>query len=92
MIATFTKAPAENLDYDIDFSQWLPDGDVITSVDATVSPIGELTVTSSQITDQLVKVWTAGGVDGSSYTVTVAVGTSGGRVKEVCFKIRVKDC
>lgn len=92
MIGLFPKNPIDQMDYDIDFSRWLEDGDTITSVDVTVTPSGELTIPSSQISGQTVKVWTAGGLDGTTYEVSAAVGTSGGRVKEVCFKIRVRDC
>lgn len=92
MIALFNKHPIDQRDYDVDFSKWLADGDTITSVDATVTPAGELTIPSVSISGQVVKVWTAGGLDGKSYEVKVAVGTSGGRIKEICFKIRVRDC
>lgn len=92
MIGLFTKNPIDQIDYDIDFSKWLADGDTITSVDATVEPTGSLTIPSAQVSGQVVKVWAAGGNDGWSYTVTVAVGTTEGRVKEVCFKIRTKEC
>lgn len=92
MIGLFPKNPIDQMDYDIDFSRWLEDGDTITSVDVAVTPPGELTIPSSQISGPTVKVWTAGGLDGTTYEVSTAIGTSGGRVKEVCFKIRVRDC
>jgi len=92
MIGIFPKSPPDQTDYDIDFSEWLPDGDTITSADATVEPDGELAVASVSITDQTVKVWLNGGLDGETYTVTLIVGTAGGRTKEICFKIRVKEC
>lgn len=92
MIGLFPKNPIEQMDYDLDFSRWLTDSDTITSVAVTVSPSGALTIPSTQISGQVVKVWTAGGVVGTTYEVSAAVGTSGGRVKEVCFKIRVRDC
>lgn len=92
MIGIFPKAPPDQTDYDIEFDDWLPEGDTITSADATVDPTGELAVASVSITDQTVKVWLNGGLDGKTYTVTLIVGTAGGRTKEVCFKIRVKEC
>lgn len=92
MIGLFNKHSIDQRDYDVDFSKWLADSDTITSADATVLPEGSLTIPSVSISGQVVKVWTAGGVDGTSYEVKVAVGTSGGRVKEICFKIRVRDC
>ena len=92
MLGILLKQPADQRDYDIDFSRWLPDGDTITNAQATAAPEGELTVESVQITDQIVKVWASGGNDGDTYTVTVTASTSGGRIKETDFKIRVRDC
>lgn len=92
MLGTVQKRPADELDYDVDFSKWLTDDDVITTAVAEVSPTGEVAVESVQITSQVVKVWLTGGVDEKSYAVLVTVATSGGRVKEVEFKIRVRDC
>lgn len=96
MLGTQTKQPADQLDYDVDFSKWLPDDDEITSAIAVTTEIVDettpLVVESVQITSQVVKVWINGGVDGSTYTVTVTASTVGGRIKETEFKIRVKDC
>lgn len=92
MLGTVLKQPADQRDYDIDFSRWIPDGDTITNAQAVASPAGELVVESIQITDQVVKVWLSAGENGSTYTVTVTASTAGGRIKETEFKIRVRDC
>jgi hypothetical protein len=88
---TFPKQPADDLDYDVDFSAWLPDGDTILSATAVLDVTGELAVAAVQVSSPIVKVWLTGGVDKASYKVTVAASTAGGRVKETEFKIRVKD-
>lgn len=92
MLGTVQKRPNDELDYDVDFSKWLTDGDTLTTVTAVVIPTGGLVVESVAIVDQEVKVWLKEGEDGSTYSVLVTVATSGGRVKETEFKIRVKDC
>lgn len=92
MLGTLQKRPADELDYDVDFSKWLVDDDVITSATAVVTPTGGMEVQSVSIVDQVVKVWLIDGVDGSTYSALVTVATSGGRVKETEFKIRVRDC
>jgi len=92
MLGTVPKKPADQLDYDIDFGRWLPVDDVILSGVGVVSPDGELVVDSVRIDGIMVKVWLSGGVDGSTYTVTVTVSTEGGRIKEVDFKVRMRDC
>lgn len=89
---TFFKQSHDKLDYDTDFSRWLPDGDVVQLSEVTTdSPPGVLVVEAVQHTDQIVKVWLSGGVNGSTYQVTVLVTTAGGRIKETEFKLRVRD-
>ena len=98
MLDTKIKQPADQLDYDIDFSRWLPDGDTILTVTTHVDPpydedeqIG-LKVDSAYVDSPDLKLWLSGGENGSTYKVTATVATSGGRVKEVDFKIRIRDC
>ena len=92
MLGIKQKRPADVLDFDVDYEDWLTDDDTITTVTTTVSPAGELVVDSVQVSNPEVKVWVSGGEDGSTYDIKVTASTSGGRVKEECFKIRVKDC
>lgn len=86
----FLKQPADQLDYDLDFSDWLPDTDSITGVTAT-SSAPELTILSAGVFGTLVKIWVAGGVSDTTYKVTAVVATQEGRIKELEFKIRVKE-
>jgi len=92
MLGIKQKRPVDVLDYDISYDDWLTDDDEITTVVTNVSPAGELLVDSVQVSSPQVKVWLSGGVSGSTYDVDVTVSTKGTRVKEECFKIRVKDC
>ena len=91
---TFTKQVRDQLDYDVDFSVWIPEGDIITTSEATLDVTGELVIDATQIdpdTGQIIKVWLSGGVDGKTYTITVVGSTSQGRIKETEFRLRVKD-
>lgn len=92
MLGTKFKQPSDQLDYDLDFSEWLDAGDAITSIETAVVPAGALTIPSTSIAGQMVKVWAAGGVDGITYEINITALTSGGRIKEECFKIRIKGC
>ena len=92
MLGIKQKRPADVLDFDVDYEDWLTDDDTITTVTTTVSPAGELVVDSVQVSSPNVKVWVSGGVDGLTYEIEVTAATTGGRVKVECFKIRVKDC
>jgi hypothetical protein len=87
----FQKQPADQLDYDLDFSDWLISSDEITGVVATSNLPEELLVLSASVIDQTVKIWIAGGLDGSTYKVTSTIATAEGRIKEIEFKIRVRN-
>jgi len=98
MLGIMVKEPADQRDYDIDYSRWLPDDDMVTTAVAAVDPPYDATenpdgvqIMSVVVANPVVKVWAKGGVDGHSYKVSVTASTSGGRIKEVDFKIRVKD-
>lgn len=84
------KRPDDVRDYDVNFSRWLPDGDTVQS--ATADAGEGLNVDSVQITDTTVKVWLSGGTSGQSYNVDVGVETTGGRAKQTCFRVRVRNC
>lgn len=91
IIGMAQKQPAEYLDYDVDFTDWMPDGDKIIGATVTVSPDGELTANNIMINTPIVKFWLAGGVSGASYKLTIAINTQNGRIKEDELKIRVRD-
>lgn len=101
IIGNFIKQPAESLDYDIDFAEFLPSGDTLAStgtpavptpLDVTVSPSG-LTVGSTFVINNgtAIKQWLSGGTNGVRYKVTLTATTNGGRVKQIEFVVRVKD-
>lgn len=92
MVAVVRKNPADQLDYDFDFSKWITDDDILISGDAVVDPAGELTVVSVQLSDTVVKVWLSGGADGKTYTLTVYATTAHGRQKEYPIYVRVTEC
>ena len=85
------KAPADVLDFDIDVSLWLEAGDSVDSAPATVADC-DVVVDEVGVTTDRVKVWLSGGADGDSGTLTVLVTTAGGRTKELCYRLRVRDC
>lgn len=92
MLGILVKQPTDQLDYDLDLSKWMPDGDEILSVTHSVEPAGSLVVDTLHVKDLDVKVWLSGGEDGKTYVVSILVGTREGRVKEASFKIRVRNC
>jgi len=90
-LGKIVKSDDDVLDYDTDFSDWLPSGDDIATAVATITGT-TIVVDSVANTTDTVKVWLSGGVDGDSETLTVTATTTGGRTKEVCYSVRVKGC
>ena len=91
MLGAKRKQPGDNLDYDIDFTDWLVDGDSLVTASA-VADDNSITIGTVQVIPPLVKVWLSGGEAGMSYKINVTVSTAEGRVKEVAFNLRVAEC
>ena len=100
ILGRFYKQPAENLDYDIDFSEFLSDGDSLVSsgnppipspLSVAVTPAGLTLGPTFVLNDRTVKQWLSGGTDGIKYKITLTVTSNAGRVKQVEFVVRVKD-
>lgn len=85
----FTKMPAEILDYTVDWSGWLAEGDSITAV-SWVVPNGVSLV--AQANDGAsATIWLSGGAPGVEYWVTNRVTTAVGRTAERSFRIVVVE-
>lgn len=89
VLATITQQPGDIRDYDIDYGEWFPIGDVVIGASLVVAPLG-LTV-GYALQSPKVKVWIRGGVVGQTYKITVTANTSDGRAKETELKVKIKD-
>jgi len=85
-----TKQPKEVLDFDVEYADWIPSGDTLSSAVITVDDAG-LTIDSHSISGTIVKVWLSGGVHGVKYKVTVLTTTTDGRIEESEFFLKVKE-
>lgn len=93
ILGTFTQQPNEVLDYDIDFSEWLPPADYVESVVLLCEP-DMPTPPSYAISPntERVKVWVYnGGTNGVAYKLTVRATTNDQRVKEAEIRVRIKE-
>jgi hypothetical protein len=92
-LATVTQQPGDVRDYDIDFDQWFPTGDVITSAQVVATPVMvEPPTVVIGPTGRRVKVWVYdGGLDGLTYTLSVKAGTNDGRIKEVELTVKIRE-
>ena len=92
VVGTFTQQPNDVLDYDVNFTDFLSDGDVIVGATVTVAPLG-LTVTAPVVIDssRRVKLWVQGGSSGVTYKIDLRITTALGRVKEDEVRMRIKE-
>lgn len=85
----WTKDPDAVLDWRFDWSDWLGDGEEITSRDITVEP--GLDLDSESADTQTVTVWLSGGDPGNNYTVACRIQTTAGRTDERSIVIRSRQ-
>lgn len=96
-LAKFSKQPADVLDFDVSYADWLNDReDTISSISVTSDDgmtIGNgINGAASPIANAgVVRFWALGGTDGVTYKVTVTVVTTGGRTKQAEVQIKVRE-
>jgi hypothetical protein len=82
------KDPQDVLDYGRDWSDWLADGETISS--HTVTPTG-VTVDSSSIVGTQVVAWCSGGTNGDLATLRFHITTSAGRQHDRTLKLLLRE-
>lgn len=91
----FDKQPADVVDINIDLSQYLPSTDSIVNAVPSLqgSNDGALVLGTTTInnTTKIVTQWVSGGTDKQTYHVAVTITSAVGRVKQVDFKVKVKE-
>lgn len=85
----YTKDPDALLDYSVDWSSWLADGETLDTVEWIVED--GLTNAASSATGAVATIWLSGGTVGATYRVTCRVSTSAGRVDDRSFAVRVGE-
>ncbi len=77
------KDPADLLDYQFDIAPALigNDGDAIATLDIAIIPSnsGDLALTATAADGTRAVLWLSGGIPGTTYTVTLTIGTQAGR-------------
>ena len=96
-LGKFTQAPVERKDYSIDYSQWLSQGETLSTAtfavvaEGFVTPaVSPLVVDAYQVNPTAISFWVKNGDDGETYKVTVTIVTNLGQTKEdlVVFVVR----
>lgn len=87
---TFTKTPAEELDYGVDWSKQLAKDDDTIAQSAWTIDAG-LTVGIQQNSDTIAKFWGSAGTVGDRYSATNKIITAGGRTFERTIYIEIVE-
>lgn len=85
----FIQDPAAVLDYQFDWSAWLPEGDTISEANVTADEgleVSQLSHAGGKVT-----AWVSGGVVGRTYLLTCSITTAGGRKDERTIRITIQD-
>lgn len=89
-IGMITKQPAEILDYDVDYADWMTDGDVVV-LSRVLLPGADTVVIDVFTSAAAVKLWISGGVDGQEGTIEITTTTRDGRVKQDELSLRIME-
>ena len=96
ILGKFIKQPAELLDYDIDLSKWLTSGDAPSTATVAITCLtlasdAALLNPTKTVSSTGVKVWLSVGTNGYDYKVEVNTTTTGGRVTQDEFIVKVRN-
>ncbi len=90
VLGRFKQQPADKLDYDFLFAQWLAQRRQ-HAVSHTATLEGDAILHSSVLMHDAVKVIVRGGTSGKSNKVTVTLRTDGGLIKQAEILVKVKE-
>jgi hypothetical protein len=90
-MADFIKDPNAVLDYSFNWSDWLTDGELI-STSTWINP-DSITINTSTNTTTTTVVWLSGGTSGKSYRLTnrIVTNSSPARTEDRTLLIEVQD-
>jgi methionine-rich copper-binding protein CopC len=101
LLDRFIKQPAEIKKYQIDYSEWLADGETVDSVVTAVTvlnpaadDVGEPTMsigTNQIVGGTVYEYYVSSGTDGKRYKVTFQASTSDSQTVESEIEFKVKD-
>ena len=85
--AYIEKDPYAALDYSLDFTNWMPSGDTITSISVTAD--AGITIDSTTNTDYIATANISGGTAGNIYNIEFRIVTTNGLQDSRNFRIKV---
>jgi len=89
------KDPYAVLDYTLDFTNWMPTGDTISTITVTAETISgdsaPLTIDSSTNNDYLATAYISGGTAGNIYNVEYKIDTTNGLKDSRNIRIKILE-
>jgi hypothetical protein len=85
--AYIEKDPYAVLDYSLDWTNWMPSGDTITSISVTAD--SGITIDSTTNTDFIATAYISGGTAGTIYNIEFKIVTTNGLQDSRNFRIKV---
>ena len=89
MATAFLKDPDAKLDYSVDWSEWLEEGDSISASVWTVT--AGITKISDAHANGVATIWLSGGTAETQYNVANKITTTAGRIDERTLSIIVQS-
>lgn len=83
------KDPEAVLDYSIDWSEWLVDGDALS--DSDWSAEDGITIDNDTLVGNITTVWLSGGSVNKSYRVVCHITTTGGREDDRSIFVKMAE-
>ena len=95
IIGKVVKDPDANLDYSLDWAEWLEPGDAITASTWTATAMNGaldmIVIGNKAFTTDTTTVWLSGGGECEAYVLTNHVTTSGGRQDDRSLLVQVVE-
>lgn len=91
ILDTYTQQPTDRLDYDIDYTEFLPGTDEIDAAKVVLAVDRPGLTVFATVTGPILKVWVEGGTNKTTYKITVSIETHDGRKKQDEFIVKIKD-
>jgi hypothetical protein len=93
IMSVFAKDPQSEVDFSLDWTDWITSGEVITSALWSIDPsdVSAPTLGASQSSGSVQSVYVSGGVPGSRYRLSCQIQTDAGRTADRSLTLRIME-
>lgn len=94
VLGKFVQTSSERKEKVLDYSQWLGDGETLTSLAFAITPLGNAPVVVDKtinVPATTANIFISGGDNGKQYKIIITAQTSGGQTKQDEIILVVKD-